>query len=366
MTNSISLQAKVGQLVAVGIHGTALSDANIQQVIKQAEAGEIGGVIIYRYNITSKVQLTTLLQGIQQARTALPLFVYVDQEGGKIQRIDSSHGFVETLAAQQVATDLSIDEALEHYAELGRELQHTGFNFDLAPCVDIDGEPPCLAIGALQRSYGADPAQVADYGEAMLAGLGAHGVLGCLKHYPGHGRVMGDSHMGLMDITSTWQALELEPFARLIRRGVVDAVMTSHLVHQGIDADTPVTFSRIWLDKLRQDLGFEGLIVADDLHMGAIIRHYSPVQAIVAGLQAGLDQLMFSNNPLAAQPQGIRHDLDAKVKPVSTGEWQVPDIGLPPKVFTVVAAAIADGSLDEAIIDAAYQRVVALKARLVQ
>jgi beta-N-acetylhexosaminidase len=141
MTNSISLQAKVGQLVAVGIHGTALSDANIQQVIKQAEAGEIGGVIIYRYNITSKVQLTTLLQGIQQARTALPLFVYVDQEGGKIQRIDSSHGFVETLAAQQVATDLSIDEALEHYAELGRELQHTGFNFDLAPCVDIDGEP---------------------------------------------------------------------------------------------------------------------------------------------------------------------------------------------------------------------------------
>ena len=364
MTNNTSLQEKVGQLLAVGIHGTALSDACIQQVVTQAEAGQIGGIIIYRYNITSKAQLATLLQGIKQARTALPLFVYVDQEGGKIQRLDSSQGFVETLAARQVAADLSVHEARQHYARLGQELQDTGFNFDLAPCVDIDGEPPCLAIGALQRSYGTDPARVADYGEAMLAGLADHGVLGCLKHYPGHGRVMGDSHMGLMDITHTWQAQELAPFQRLIERGVVAAVMTSHLVHQGIDPATPVTFSRIWLDKLRQELGFNGLIVADDLHMGAIIRHYSPAQAVVAGLRAGLDQLMFSNNPLAAQPQGIRHDLDARVKPVTTGEWQVPDLGLPQKVFGVVAAAITAGALDEAVVDAAYGRVVKLKGQL--
>ena len=140
--------------------------------------------------------------------------------------------------------------------------------------------------------------------------------------------------------------------------------MTSHLVHQGIDPATPVTFSRIWLDKLRQELGFNGLIVADDLHMGAIIRHYSPAQAVVAGLQAGVDQLMFSNNPLAAQPQGIRHDLDARVKPVTTGEWQVPDLGLPQKVFGVVAAAITAGALDEAVVDAAYGRVVKLKGQL--
>ena len=95
MTNNTSLQEKVGQLLAVGIHGTALSDAGIQQVVTQAEAGQIGGIIIYRYNITSNAQLATLLQGIRRARTALPLFVYVDQEGGKIQRLDSSHGFVE-------------------------------------------------------------------------------------------------------------------------------------------------------------------------------------------------------------------------------------------------------------------------------
>jgi beta-N-acetylhexosaminidase len=359
-----ALQRKIGQLLAVGIHGTDLSDARIQQVIQQAEAGLIGGVIIYRYNIVNREQLTELLQGLQRAKTQFPLLVFVDQEGGKIQRIDSSLGFHDTPSAQDIANSATVAQARQIYADLGQELHATGFNVDLAPCVDLDDDPSCPAIGQLARSYGTDPELVADYGQAMINGLKDHGVFSCIKHYPGHGRARGDSHTGLLDITNTWSAVELEPFKRLVERGVVDAVMTSHLVHQDVDHGTPVTFSRHWLQRLRNEVGFDGLIVADDLHMGAIISHYSLSETVIQGLNAGLDQLMFSNNPLAAQPQGIRHDVQADVEQVVTGQWQVPDPGLPEKINSAVLSAISDGRLTRDVIEHAYQRVTALKATL--
>ena len=364
MTTDITLQRKIGQLLAVGIHGTDLNDPRIQQVIQQAEAGLIGGVIIYRYNIIDRAQLSALLHGLKSAKTQLPLLVFVDQEGGKIQRIDSSQGFHDTPSAKAIASSSSAAQARQHYADLGQELQATGFNFDLAPCVDLDGDPPCPAIGQLARSYGTDPRQVANYAEAMISGLKDHGIFACIKHFPGHGRAQGDSHTGLLDITSTWSAVELEPFKLLVAQGVVDAVMTSHLVHQDVDEGTPVTFSRSWLQRLRGELGFDGLIVADDLHMGAIISHYSLSETLVQGLNAGLDLLMFSNNPLAAQPQGIRHDLQADVEQVVTGEWQVPDAQLPEKISRAIAAAIDDGDLPVAVVEQAYRRVTALKMKL--
>jgi beta-N-acetylhexosaminidase len=360
----IDLQRKIGQLLAVGIHGTDLRDTRIQQVIQQAEAGLIGGVIIYRYNIINREQLTELLHGLQRAKTPFPLLVFVDQEGGKIQRIDSAQGFHDTPSAKAIAGSSTTAQARMRYSELGQELHATGFNFDLAPCVDLDGDPPCSAIGQLERSYGADPQQVANYGQAMISGLKDHGVFACIKHYPGHGRAQGDSHTGLPDITSTWTATELEPFKLLVAQGVVDAVMTSHLVHQDVDQGTPVSFSRSWLQRLRVELSFDGLIVADDLHMGAIISHYSLSETVIQGLNAGLDLLMFSNNPLAAQPQGIRHDVQADVDRVVTGEWLVPDPELPEKVSSAIAIAVDNGSLTLDVIDRAYQRVTALKAQL--
>ncbi|MDC0174368.1 hypothetical protein OAI54_02120 [Pseudomonadales bacterium] len=361
-----TLRKQLGQLVCVGFHGTTLTDPGVRKIIEQAEAGLIGGVIIYRYNIINRVQLTLLLQGIQGAKTEFPLFVFVDQEGGKIQRVDSSQGFKETLSAKRIAADLSPKAAQQHYADLGQELQAAGFNFDLAPCVDLDGDPPGPAIGQLDRSYSQDVTTVITYAQTMLEGLGSQGVLGCLKHFPGHGRARGDSHTGLLDITHTWTAAELEPFKQLVSRGVVDAVMTSHLVHQHVDAGTPVTFSTEWLRILREDLGFDGVIVADDLHMGAVIRHYTLNETVVQGLTAGLDLLMFSNNPLAAQPQGIRHDLNATMATVSTGAWVVADPDLPAKVIFEATKAVVAGQLTEGVINAAYERVIELKRKLVR
>ena len=359
-----SLQKKLGQLVCVGFHGTRLTDPAVAHLIQQAEAGLIGGVIIYRYNIIDRTQLTQLLAGIHGARTEFPLFVFVDQEGGKIQRVDSSLGFRETLSAKQVAAELSLKEARQHYADLGRELQSVGFNFDLAPCVDLDADPHCSAIGQLSRSYSTDAMTVTDYAQTMLEGLSSHKVLGCLKHFPGHGRASGDSHTGLLDISHSWTEAELEPFRQLISRGLVDAIMTSHLVHRTVGDGKPVTFSPDWIGLLRKTLGFEGVIIADDLHMGAIIRHYSLYETLVQGLTAGLDLLMFSNNPLAAQPQGIRHDLKANMETVTTGDWRVADPNLPEKIGVTVTAAIAAGNLSATAINAAYARVVKLKSKL--
>ena len=136
--------------------------------------------------------------------------------------------------------------------------------------------------------------------------------------------------------------------------------MTAHVIHDTEDPDTPASFSAKWLSRLRQELGFTGLIIPDDLHMGAILLRYGLEDIVVRGLNAGLDLLLFSNNPLAAKAQGIRQDKDL----VLTDNARVPDEDLPDKIIAIVLAALDDGRLSMERIDEAYQRVMALKRRL--
>ena len=277
-----------------------------------------------------------------------------------MQRLAPEKGFAGFASARKVAETMTVAQARRHYSDMGAVLQEYGLNFNFAPCVDLDGDPPCEVIGKLARSYGDSPRTVTDYARAMIDGLADHGVLSCLKHYPGHGRAQGDSHMGLVDITRTWRAVELAPFETLVKEGRVDAVMTAHLIHNGVDPNTPPTFSGTWIGKLRREIGFQGVVVADDLHMGAILHHYTLKQIVIQGLGAGLDLLLFSNNPLAAKALGIRQDARSTV----LREASVPDAELPEKIIETIVAALSAGALSADVIDHAFARVVALKRRL--
>ncbi len=360
----MNIKEKIGQLIAVGVNGALSSDQEIIDFKKLVQNGSVGGVILYRYNIVSPEQTKALIQDIQSAASSLPLFVMLDQEGGKVQRLNSQKGFEDTQSAKYVADNMNLDEARSHYERLGEILKEAGFNFDFAPCVDLDGDPQCPAIGKIERSYSSDSEKVVQYAESMIEGLGRKGVLSCIKHYPGHGRVSEDSHVGLVDITRTWSEEELEPFKQIISDGAADSVMTAHLMHLGIDPDNPVTFSKKWIDKLRNEMGFDGVIVTDDLHMGAMIKNYSLKKVVINALKAGADLLIFSNNPLAAKATGIRHDETTGVVVSEDGSWIVPDPNLPEKITSIVEEALNSGELDVALIDNAVRRVLKLKGRI--
>lgn len=361
---NLNLKEKIGQLMAVGVNGTLPADPGIEKLKAQAREGSIGGVILYRYNIVDPEQTGTLIQDIQESSVKQPLFVMLDQEGGKVQRLNSAKGFSDTHSARYVADNMDAGGALQHYDTLGKMLSDTGFNFNFAPCVDLDGEPQCPAIGKLERSYSEDPEKVVQYAEAMIEGLGKNRVASCIKHFPGHGRVGEDSHVGLVDITRTWSEEELLPFRRIIEDGAADSVMTAHLMHLGVDPENPVTFSKIWIDKLRKEMGFDGVVVTDDLHMGAMIKNYPLKTVVINSLKAGADLLIFSNNPLAAKATGIRHDETTGVVTSEDGSWIVPDPDLPEKFAQIVQEALDNGELDIDLIDNAVRRISGLKGRL--
>jgi len=236
-----------------------------------------------------------------------------------------------------VAENLSIAQAQELYFEAGEEMRRAGFNLNLAPSVDWH-DPANPVIGKYGRSFGAKAAQIEAYAGSFVEGMERAGLASTLKHFPGHGTSSGDSHSGFVDISATWADEELQPFQSLA--GKAQLVMGGHLVHpQFSDDHAPITFSRKALQTvLRDKLRFDGVIITDDLDMGAIRDNYSLEEAVVRALQAGNDLLLLSNS-LSYDPE------------------------LPDKVALWVLRAINERRLHPRALAGAYRRVMRLKQR---
>ena len=350
------LDQKIGQMVMMGFVGTTPDDPGVQATLQHIRSGHLGGVVFYRYNVQGPEQVAALNAAFQDATPGLlPLLRALDQEGGRVQRLSAANGFRSHPSAWVVAHEQTPEEALSTYRDQVAMIRAAGFNFNLAPVVDLhaapgaaDAAPGSPVIGGLQRAFSSDPATVVRYAGAAIRAHHAEGLLTSLKHWPGHGLAGGDSHQGLVDITDDYQAIERDTFRLLIQAGLADSVMGAHLVNRHVDPQFPITLSSRYLEPwLRQHDGFNGVIITDDLFMGAIQRYHSLDETVVRAIQAGNDLLIFSNNPAAApdvpgfEPQ---HDI-------------------PLQVIAIVRAAIARGELTEARIDASYQRLQALRRR---
>ena len=309
-SQQLTLDQKVGQMVMMGVDGTSADARGVQQAWAQVRAGQLGGVILYRYNITDPAQVRALNSALQQANPLeIPLLIALDQEGGLVQRLRASNGFADTPAHEEVAATQTPDQARATYRVMAQMVADAGFNFNFGPVVDLRGDPldpehtvASPVIGALKRSFSDDPARVVSYATQFIQAHRDAGVLTALKHYPGHGLANKDSHMGLVDVTQTAQPVEQWPFQQLITSGMADAIMTAHLVNRSVDADWPVTLSERFIQpQLRARDGFNGVVVTDDLHMGAIQQHHSLRESVVRAIVAGNDLLIFSNNPGAAK-----------------------------------------------------------------
>ncbi len=346
--DTIDLRRKLAQMVLVGFRGLSLDEDN--PIVIDIHNRNIGGVALFSYdvalqqwnrNIESPAQVAALNASLQDL-AATPLIIAVDQEGGRVARLNERFGFPPTLSAQELGERNDPAFTYEAAAQMARTLKAAGVNHSFAPVVDLNTNPDNPIIGAIGRSFSADPSVVIEQAAAFIRAHRDHGVTTTLKHFPGHGSSRDDSHLGFVDVTDVWQPVELEPYRQLIARNLVDAVMTAHVFNAQLDPDSVATLSQpIITGILREELGFDGVVFSDDMQMGAIADNYGFEDAVVRTVEAGVDVIAIANN-LTFDPE------------IAT------------RIIELLAAAVADGRLSEARIDASCRRIMALKAKWMQ
>jgi beta-N-acetylhexosaminidase len=281
------LRDLVGERLMIGLPGPRLRDADVA-LFRDTRAG---GLILYRRNFESPRQLRELLTGLEDALDRR-LLVATDHEGGRIVML----GVGTTIFPDNLAVGTAGEEAFAARQGLfeARELRRLGVDLNLGPVLDVltDAYSPNIGI----RSYGKDPALVARYGVARIRGMQRGGLAACPKHFPGKGHSPLDAHLRLPRIESSWdemEAVHLPPFREAIAAGAA-CVMTSHPVYPKLDpAEVPATFSRAIVEEhLRGRLGFDGVIVSDDLEMGAVAESCPIDEAAVRAARAGHDLLL--------------------------------------------------------------------------
>lgn len=309
LLSQMSVRDMVGQMFVISVGGTQ-PDYYIEKMVLERN---IGGVILFSYNMKSEEQVKSLTGSLQklsmQTDPAVPLFVAVDQEGGDVA---SAPWVAPQPAAAEVGTRGNPEEARAVATEIGGQLLRAGVNTNFAPVVDTGFG---AAIGS--RSYGEDPELVARMGAAAVDGFQEAGVVSAAKHFPNHGPATSDSHVSLPVVKhdqKTIESYDLPPFRAAIEAGV-PMVMVGHLVYPAIDPQRPASLSKDAINVLREDLGFHGVVVTDDLAMAGATGGEPPARAAVEAVGAGVDLLIVSSPP---QEQADAYD--AVVAAVRSGE----------------------------------------------
>jgi beta-N-acetylhexosaminidase len=306
-------QAKesLGELFITGFNGPELSDET-SGFLSQAR---IGGVMIAAQNYESPAQMAELSNQIQACRIAKtpPLWVCVDHEGGKVQRLKK--GFTRIPDAATLAATGSPKLVFEIAELLAKELEAVGINVNFAPVVDIATNPNNPVIGP--RAFGRDEDTVSKMSSGMVRGHLVHGVQPCVKHFPGHGDTATDSHFALPKCAIPLEQLrerELKPFTKAFRSRC-SMVMTAHVVYTQIDPKLPATLSpKILRDLLRGELRYTRLIVSDEMEMKAIADNFSAEDAPRLALEAGCDLLLYKTEA------GARHAYASLLKALDEGK----------------------------------------------
>lgn len=341
---SMELDQKIGQMLLVGFRG--LEAPINSQISRDIRESHVGSVILFDRdmasgspirNIQNTDQVKELTRELQR-HAGIPLFISIDQEGGFVARLKPEHGFIKTPSHEKLGKDSPLS-TLESSQRLAESLSRIGINLNFAPVVDVNVYKRNPIIGRYQRSFSSNPEKVATHGKAFVEGHRLFDVASVLKHFPGHGSSRQDSHVGFVDVSKTWRERELIPFQRLINQNKVDMIMSAHVFNRKLDRNLPSTLSQnVMQGLLRERLGYQGVIISDDMNMGAIKDHFKLEESIVMAIQAGVDILLFGNN-------------------------LVFDKDIAQKAQVIIQRAISRGEISEERIDESVRRILELKKR---
>ncbi len=342
------LERKIGQLIVLGFEGCELLPDSL--IAREIAQGHVGGVILFDYNFRTKrfseknivstqqlKKLTSDLKSYAEQASLPKLLISVDYEGGKVNRLHHRYGFPNIVSAEE---SCQLTGFKEHCQLMACTLKQHGFNINFAPVVDLLCEGSVIANKG--RCFHSDSLEIFNRAQQFIESHHANGISGVLKHFPGQGSAQGDTHKGFVDVTHHWQEKELLPYKLFSQvKHVNYMVMTSHIVNRQLDpTGSPTTFSKaITTELLKNEIGFSGAVITDDLQMSAISQHYDEALIPIHALNAGADLLLFGNqlssNMISAQ--SIIHNIKQGVQ---------------------------RGDIQLQRIDDAYRKVQALKSKL--
>ncbi|WP_052812687.1 glycoside hydrolase family 3 protein [Desulfonatronum thioautotrophicum] len=341
------LKAQIGQMLMIGFRGLEV-DQN-SPVVQDIRSGRIGGGILFDYdvalrsqdrNIATPEQLAALVADLHAASPDTPLFVAIDQEGGRVNRLKERYGFPPSVSQGWLGQKDDPRLTADFAHRTAKTLSAMGINVNLAPVVDVNVNPDNPIIGKLERSFSADPLRVAAHAEAVISAHQVAGVLTALKHFPGHGSSTQDSHLGFTDVTRTWSEMELEPYRQILRSVGADMIMTAHVFNARLDPNWPATLSAPTLQGLLRDkMGYQGVIISDDMQMQAITDHYDLETALEQTILAGTDVIIFGNN-------------------------LVHDTAIAQKAGQIILELVRKGRIPASRIQESHARIMHLKSRL--
>lgn len=335
-----SLDIKIGQMILIGFPGPALDQA----VLKEVAEGKVGSIILFEKNIPLQNSFAALKKIIwtYQKAAPIPLFVSIDQEGGKVNRLKDKYGFPKSITAEAMGKANSLDSVRFYADATAATLKGLGINVNFAPVVDLAANPNNPVIVKHGRAFSNDADSVSILAKEYIIQHRRYNVLTSLKHFPGHGSSQADTHLGIADVTQTWTPRELQPYEKLIREGYADAIMTSHIVNRNLDkAGLPGTLSKEILDGiLRKRLNFDGLVFSDDMQMHAITKHFGLEEAIRLAINAGVDIMTFSNNIAGSDQRTVD------------------------RVHKIIRTMVEKGDIKGERIDQSFQRIMKVKKQM--
>jgi len=326
-----SLDDKISQMIIIGFDGDNVKSRDFKYLLKNINL--VSGVILFTKNIDNIKELNNMVQAIKEKSNISP-FIAIDNEGGKILRFEG-----DVKSAREVSK-MPITEARKEYTKLAQINHEAGINLNFAPVVDLEINKNSI-IAKKERSFGDDYRIVAKYASILIDEHAKYGILTSLKHFPGHGSVSGDTHLGFVDNTNVFEMTELMPYKLLKDYDKTTMVMVSHIFNKNIDDKYPASLSDKTINKLLKDyIGFRGVVISDDYDMGAIRDNYSLNKITILAINSGVDILLFSNN------------LNYHDKKIAK------------KIHKIVKKEIKKGNIKEETIDKSYNKIMELKKNI--
>jgi beta-N-acetylhexosaminidase len=335
----MNISQKIGRTLMIGFDAAYIHEKDFDKVKRYAEEGLIGGIILFNKNFRTKElknirnfnQLQDLILNLK-ANSCHDLLISIDQEGGLVNRLKSLDEFNDQKSQLSVFRDFDPQECYEYISKYAKIMADIGINLNFSPVVDIHFAESKI-IGYYERAFSEDVQNIIKYAEKYIDAHHDHGIMACLKHFPGHGSSYGDTHEGFVDASYRWHYDEMTSYKALKNKAKM--VMMSHLFISQIDDKNPASLSKKWIDILRNEIDFHGTIISDDFDMYAISKLYTQEGVFINAINAGIDISLFGNN--------ISYNID-----------------LPLQYNGTITNAISRGKINEEKIHNSYSRIESL------